>query len=237
MSGDNIKAYTAAVFSMAFFAFSYVWFKVANEVYRPVTIVFFRLAIAVIILTIYLLITGNMVKIKKEDRKYFFFMALFEPTLYFLFESHGLSHISSTVASVVVGTIPIFTAAGAMIVFREKLTRFNYVGMAISFGGLLFFILAGDSNLVFNVKGIGLMVMAVLCATGYNLLLRKLTVNYRPVFIVNTQNIIGLTLFLPIFIISEWKQIPLMVFEYEAAEAVLKLDFFATYGAFILLSY
>ena len=164
-------------------------------------------------------------------------MALFEPTLYFIFESHGLSHISSTVASVVVGTIPIFTATGAMIFFGEKLTRFNYIGIVISFGGLLIFILAGDSNLVFNFKGIALMVLAVICATGYNMFLRRLTVNYKPVFIVNTQNIIGLTLFLPIFIISEWKHIPLLTFDYEAAVAVLKLAIFASCGAFILLSY
>lgn len=237
MSGDNIKAYTAAFFSMAFFAFSYVWFKVANEVYRPVTIVFLRLVIAVFILTLYLILTGNMVRIKKSDRKYFFFMSLFEPTLYFIFESHGLTHISSTVASVVVSTIPIFTAAGAMIFFRERITRFNWVGIVISFGGLLMFILTGNSNLVVNIKGILLMLLAVLCATGYNLILRRLTIKYRPVFIVNTQNLIGLTLFLPIFLISEWNHIPLMTFDRVAAEAILKLAFFASCGAFILLSY
>ena len=81
------------------------------------------------------------------------------------------------------------------------------------------------------------MVLAVLCATGYNMFLRRLTVTYKPIFIVNTQNIIGLTLFLPIFIISEWKHIPLLTFDYEAAGALLKLAIFASCGAFILLSY
>ncbi|MBS0011117.1 MAG: DMT family transporter [Bacteroidales bacterium] len=234
---DRVKAYIAIIFSMAFFAFSYVWFKIANEAYRPLTIVFFRLATAVIVLSLFLYITGRFEKIRKEDSLYFFLIALFEPFLYFIFESHGLALVSSTVASVLIATIPIFTAIGALILFREKLSIFNYAGVLISFTGIMIFIVAGKSNLSFNPRGIILMLSAVMCATAYSLILRRLANLYRPVYIVNVQNIIGLALFLPVFIISEGKHFREIQFDPEAAIAVAQLAIFASCGAFILFGY
>jgi len=233
----NTKAYIAILFSMAFFAFSYVWFKIANQAYRPLTIVFFRLLSSVIILSLFLYFTGRFEKIRKEDRVYFFFIALFEPFLYFIFESYGLTFVSSTVASVVIATIPVFTAAGALIFFKEKLSVLNYLGIIVSFTGIFIFIVAGSSNLSFNIKGISLMFLAVLCATGYSLILRRLAYNYRPVYIVNVQNIIGLSLFLPVFLISEGRHIPDMVFDPKAVTAIAQLAVFASCGAFILFGY
>lgn len=222
---------------MAFFAFSYVWFKVANEAYRPLTIVFFRLVISVIVLSLFLFFTGRFEKIKKEDRVYFFLIALFEPFLYFIFESHGLTYVSSTVASVLIATIPLFTAIGALIFFREKLNMLNYLGALISFTGILIFVIAGKSNLSFDIRGMVLMLLAVFCATGYSLILRKLANKYRPVFIVNVQNIIGLSLFMPVFLISEGNHFKDIAFDPRAATAVIQLAVFASCGAFILFGY
>ncbi len=235
--GNKVKAYISIVFSMAFFAFSYVWFKIANQAYRPLTIVFFRLATSIVVLSLFLYLTKRFEKIRKEDRIYFFFIALFEPFLYFIFESHGLTLVSSTVASVLIATIPVFTAIGALVFFREKLNRLNYVGVIISFTGILIFIVTGESNLSFDIRGIILMLCAVLCATGYSLILRRLANNYRPVYIVNVQNIIGFILFLPVFLLSEGRYIPDMVFDPEAALAVAQLAIFASCGAFILFGY
>ncbi len=235
--GDRVKAYISILFSMAFFAFSYVWFKIANEAYRPLTIVFFRLAIAVVVLSLFLYFTGRFEKIRKEDRIYFFIIALFEPFLYFIFESHGLTYVSSTVASVLIATIPVFTAIGALIFFREKLNMINYLGVLVSSAGILIFIVAGKSNLSFDIRGMVLMLLAVFCATGYSLILRKLANKYRPVYIVNVQNIIGLSLFMPVFLISEGNHIKDIVFEPKAAIALIQLALFASCGAFILFGY
>jgi drug/metabolite transporter (DMT)-like permease len=222
---------------MAFFAFSYVWFKIANTSYPPVTIVFFRLVISVSLLTLYLVLSRRFQKIRKGDFKYFFFIALCEPFLYFIFEGYGLTYVSSTVASVVIATIPVFTTIGALIIFRERLSRMNYFGIVLSLGGIMIFMLAGASNLSFNIKGVILMLMAVLCATGYSLILRKLIDHYRPVYIVNVQNIVGVLLFLPVFLIVDRNSIPDLAWDRHAGVAVIQLAVFASCGAFILFGY
>lgn len=232
-----LKTYGIVITAMAFWAFSYVWFKIANISYQPITIVFFRLLISVILLSLYLILTRRFEKIQREDRKYFFFIALCEPFLYFVFESYGLTYISSTVASVLISTIPVFTAAGALMLFGERLTRFNILGILISFAGLLIFVLTGESNLSFNTKGVILMMMAVLSATGYSLILKRLALRYKPIYIVNVQNIIGLILFIPLFVIVDWRHIPGMTFNPESVLAILKLAVFASCAAFILFGY
>ena len=51
----------------------------------------------------------------------FLLMALFEPFIYFLGESYGLLYVSSTVAAVIVATIPLISPLFAWYFFREKL--------------------------------------------------------------------------------------------------------------------
>ena len=77
---------------------------------------------------------------QEGDRKYFFLLALFEPFLYFLGESFGLTYVSSTVGSVIISTIPVFAVIFAWVFYRERLKLINYVGVIVSFLGVLIFI-------------------------------------------------------------------------------------------------
>jgi len=234
---SNIRIYGGIFLAMIFWSFSFIWFKIANETFRPVTIVFMRLIIAIIILTTYLYLKKKFVKIRKEDRKLFLMLAVFEPFLYFLGESFGLTYVSATVGSVIISTIPVIATIGAWLIFRERLRIINYAGIIISFTGVLIFVLNKGGGLTFNVKGLALLLLAVFSATGYNLTLSRLVGNYGPVFIVNVQNIIGAILFLPVFLISELKYFPSGSFEPRSFLPVLELAFFASCGAFILFAF
>lgn len=234
---SNIRIYGGIFLAMIFWSFSFIWFKIANETFRPVTIVFMRLIIAIIILTTYLYLKKKFVKIRKEDRKLFLMLAIFEPFLYFLGESFGLTYVSATVGSVIISTIPVIATIGAWLIFRERLRIINYAGIIISFIGVLIFVLNRGGGLTFNIKGLALLLLAVFSATGYNLTLSRLVGNYGPVFIVNIQNIIGAVLFLPVFLITELKYFPFGSIELKSLLPVLELAFFASCGAFILFAF
>ena len=222
---------------MIFWSFSFIWFKIANETYLPLTIVFIRLVIAVVLLTIFLFHTGGFVKIKKADRKYFFVLALFEPFFYFLGESFGLTYVSATVGSVIISTIPVIAALGAWIFYREKLRIINYAGIILSFIGVIIFILNKDGAISFNIKGLVLLLLAVLSAVGFNLTLNRLVGTYSPVFIVTVQNIIGVTLFLPLFLFADLRQFINTPFAAKSFIPIIELSVFASCGAFILFAY
>jgi len=222
---------------MIFWAFSFIWFKEANKTYHPITIVFIRLLFAVILMTIFLVVTKNYMKIKKGDWKLFFMLATFEPFFYFLGESFGLTYVSATVCSVLISTIPVFATIGAWILFKEKLKIINYAGIILSFIGVLVFIMNKDGSLSFSVKGLGLLTLAVFSAVGYNLTLSRLVGSYSPVYIVNVQNIIGAVLFLPLFLILDFKHFVTMPFTLEMFKPIIELSLFASCGAFILFAY
>ena len=222
---------------MIFWSFSFIWFKVANKTFHPITIVFIRLLFSSILMTTFLVVTKNYMKIKKTDRKLFLMLALFEPFFYFLGESFGLTYVSATVCSVLISTIPVFATIGAWLIFKEKLKAINYAGIILSFMGVLVFILNTDGSLSFNIKGLLLLTLAVLSAVGYNLTLSRLIETYTPVYIVNVQILIGAILFLPLFLIFDFKHFISTPFTFDMFKPIIELSIFASCGAFILFAY
>lgn len=234
---DRIRIYGGIFLAMIFWAFSFIWFKVANETFLPITIVFFRLIAAILILTTYLAIKKKFVKIRKEDRKLFIMLAVFEPFLYFLGESFGLTYVSATVGSVLISTIPVVATIGAWIFLKERLKLINYAGIILSFTGILIFVIDRSGTLSYNVKGLALMMLAVFSASGYNLTLSRLVGKYEPVFIVNIQNTLGAILFLPVFLIFEAGHLAETTLTLKAFIPIIELAVFASCGAFILFAY
>lgn len=232
-----MKTYGAVIVAMIFWSFSFIWFKIANKTFHPITIVFIRLLFSVIFLTIYLVLTRNFMKIKKGDRRLFLMLALFEPFFYFLGESFGLTYVSATVCSVLISTIPVFATIGAWLIFKERLKAINYAGIILSFIGVLVFILNKDGSISFNIKGLGLLLLAVLSAVGYNLTLSRLVGTYTPVYIVNVQNVIGAVLFLPLFLIIDLNHFINTPFTFKMFMPIIELSVFASCGAFILFAY
>ena len=231
------RTYGAIILSMIFWSFSFIWFKMANQTFRPITIVFIRLVLSVILLSLFLFLTKSFVKIRKEDRKLFVMLATFEPFFYFLGESFGLTYVSATVASVLISTIPVVATLGAMLIFKERLKAINYAGIIISFIGVLVFIINKNGTLSFNTRGLVLLMIAVISASGYNLTLSRLVGRYSPVFIVNVQNIIGALLFLPVFLFFDLHHFLVTPFSFRHFIPIIELSVFASCGAFILFAY
>ncbi|HQG77317.1 MAG TPA: DMT family transporter [Bacteroidales bacterium] len=234
---NNLRIYGSVIFSMIFWAFSFIWFKLANKTFGPITIVFFRLVISVVLLSSYLYIKKKFIRIKREDFRFFLMLAVFEPFFYFLGESFGLTYVSATVGSVLISTIPVVAAIGAWIIFRERLRVINYIGIVLSFVGVLIFIINGDGTITYNAKGISLLMLAVISAAGYNLTLSRLVGSYSPVFIVNFQNLLGSVLFLPLFMGFELKHLTAASFSVSSLMPVIALAIFASCFAFILFAY
>jgi drug/metabolite transporter (DMT)-like permease len=229
--------YGAVILAMIFWSFSFIWFKIANETFRPITIVFIRLVLSAVLLSLFLFATKSFVKIRKEDRKLFLVLALFEPFFYFLGESFGLTYVSATVGSVLISTIPVIATLGAWIIFKERLKLINYAGIILSFLGVLVFILNRHGSLSFNVRGLLLMVLAVFSAVGYNLTLSRLVGSYNPVFIVNVQNVIGALLFMPLFLFLDLNHFINTPFNIRQFIPIIELSVFASCGAFILFAW
>lgn len=168
--------------------------------YTASIILLFRLLFSVVLFIPILFITKKARKIQKGDLKYFLALALMEPFLYFLCENTGLMYISSDIASMIVGLIPVFVPFGMLIVYKERISAMNIVGGVVSLAGIATMILGSGANLDSELKGLLLMFAAVLVTVFYSLILRKIVDKYPPVTITVYQNVIGIFYFLPLIL-------------------------------------
>lgn len=213
---------------------SFIWSTIALQVYEPITIIFFRLVLSSIILFSYIRIAGSFEPIHREDRKWFFLLALAEPFFYFLGENFGLVYVSPAVTSAIIATIPLFSAIVAFIFLNEKIEKLTVAGIFISFAGIIFMLVNRDLSLNASIKGILLLFLAVFSAVGYSFFIRKLANKYKAITILTWQNIIGSIYFLPLFLVFDLGKFMNTIPTSESILAIIQLAVFASSLAFLL---
>ena len=236
MKNREILAYGSALGAAFFWSFSFIWFKVAYQGYNPITVVIFRLTIAALLITIIAVFLKRLQKPSKEDFRLFVLMAFFEPFIYFLGESYGLKYVSSTVAAVIVATIPLISPVFAWYFFRERLKWMNVAGLAFSFFGVGLVVLNGSFQFNASPLGVGLEFIAVFAAIAYSIVLRKLVFKYNTMSIIAYQNIIGIVFFLPVWLVVDFNDFISRPFHPEAFRAIVFLAVFASTLAFVFFT-
>lgn len=236
MKNKDYLAILSALGAAFFWSFSFVWFKIAFLAYKPITVVLFRLAISAILITAIAWGLKRLQKPNKKDVRLFFLMAFFEPFIYFLGESYGLQYVSSTVAAVIVSTIPLLTPVAAWYFHKEKVSKMNVFGLAISFVGVSLVVLNRSLQFDASPLGVGLEFMAVFAAIAYAIVLKSLASRYNTLTIIAYQNIIGLFLFLPIWLALDFNHFLQTPFHPQAFRAIILLAIFSSTLAFVFFT-
>ena len=237
MKNKSWVPFGAALLSMIFWSFSFVWVKVVYEAYGPLTTVLFRLIISSGLLLVFTILSRKLQKMQPGDLKFFILLAFFEPFLYFMGESYGLKYVSSTVASVIVATIPLFSPFAAWYFYKEKLSRTNLFGLVITFFGVSLVVLDTSFNFTASPLGVSLEFLAVAGAIGYASVLKGISHRYNTFTIITYQNLLGALFFLPFWLSFEMNDFMQVAFNAEAFRAIIELAIFASTFAFILFTY
>lgn len=203
MKKIHLPVYFYPLAAMLFWGMSFVWTSILLQYFQPVSIIFIRLIISSLFLFAVSLVFNKWEKVHRSDFWLFFLSAVFNPFLYFLGENYGLKYSSATTTSVIIATIPVFSPVVAYFFFREKLTLINIAGLFLSFGGVILILITKNLSLNIDKKGVLFLSEAVLAALIYSVLVRKLTFRYKPLTIIKYQNLIGVFLFLPVFLVFE----------------------------------
>ena len=233
----TIYTYIAMLVATFFWGLSFIWSKVLLEFYTPITIVFLRLVISSVFLVFIGLITKRIQKFNKKDTLNLLLLSFFQPFLYFIGETTGLKYVSSTTASVLISTIPLFSPIAAYYFLKEKLNLLNFIGILISIGGILLVLVKDDFKISASPKGLSLMLLAVFAAIAYSVIVVKFAKKYNVFTIITYQNIVGVFMFLPIFLFFDFQDFIDIKFTLEIFKPLLYLSVFASSLAFILFTY
>ncbi len=191
--------------AMLLWGSSFIAMKVAVTALDPLVVILGRMAVATLLFS---LAARRFLRAKyqKGDWVPMLLMALCEPGLYFLFEAYGLTLTTAAQGGMVTATLPVLVTAAAFVWLKERPSLRIWAGFLLAMGGVVWLSLAGDANETAPNPALGnLMVfMAMICATGYTLLLKKLSVRYSPWLLTAVQALVGTIFYLPGLLFVDW---------------------------------
>lgn len=225
--------YGKAILSMLFWSLTFVWFKIAFRSYLPYEITFLRLVLASGLLFAVIWLGRQKESIRPKDYLHLMLVAFCEPFMYFIGEANGMQYVSSTLGSLVISTIPIFSALGAWLFLKEKVSVSLILGLVVSTGGVAVMSL-GSNDFSATLKGILFLMIAVFAGMFYGITVRSLTLRYKALTIVAWQSFFGLIYFSPLFLVFNGSHFFSMQHDPLGLLTIAAMSIFASVGAFML---
>ncbi len=183
---------------MILWASSFVALKLAFRGYDPMVVIFGRMLVASCCFLPLLHRFRARNRFRRRDWKPLLFMAICEPCLYFIFEARALELTTASQAGMITALLPLLVAVCARWVLNEALTPGMLVGFAMAIAGAGWLSLAGEATAEAPRPLLGnfLEFLAMVCATGYIISLKRLTRRYTPFFLTAVQAFVGAAFFL-----------------------------------------
>lgn len=180
---------------------SYIWSDRLLSLGIPVEyFVFTRVLFAGSVLLIINLATGTDIRIRKKDLPKFLLLAFFEPFIYFVCETYGISLTESpTYSAMIIATTPIIALFAGILFFKEKLLPWNVAGLFICVGGIILMTVNSSNVGEQFIWGIILLAIAVFAEVGQASCTKWLAGSYRPQVITMYQFLIGGVYLTPLF--------------------------------------
>lgn len=235
----NIGAYTSLSAAVLFWGLSFVATKVALESIPTFTLIFFRFGLAGLIFMTVAVARGGLPRLTGRGHLKLFLMAVFEPGLYFYFETVGLHYTTAPKAALIIATVPVAVLVFARILIGERIRLFSLIGILFSLAGIAVLIM-GDPEFRWAVgghlKGDLLILGAVITAALYMVGARELGREYSAWAITCFQIFYGALFYAPMFLLEmprlDWRSV-----SGSSLLAAMYLTVFATVAAFLCYNY
>jgi drug/metabolite transporter (DMT)-like permease len=195
--------HVAGILFASIFGLTFMFTKILLVDISPVGIIAYRFTLA--IGTMELLRRFRLIQVGFKNKPWsaVLLVAIFQPVLYFLFETTGIQFVSSSEAGMMIALIPIVVAVLSPLFGRERpnLVQVGCIGLSVS--GVLFINIM-KSNLGEDVSlvGIGLIFMAVVSAALFNMFSRRARDSFQPAEITYVMMLTGAVVFNSIYVVQ-----------------------------------
>ncbi|BDQ39073.1 membrane protein [Pseudodesulfovibrio nedwellii] len=193
------QAFLALGIAVLLWSSSFIVLKFAFQRFDPMVVIFGRMLIASLC---FLLVFKKLKNINYQagDWKLLIFMGVCEPGFYFVFEAMALTYTDASQAGMICALLPLMAAVVARFTLGEKLTRRMTISFGLAIIGAVILSAAAESTETASnpILGNFLEFMAMICAVGYMISLKKLTPRYNPWFLTMVQAFIGAIFYFPL---------------------------------------
>ena len=253
VSGNRTQyvAVAALIVSMIIWSVSGIAIKHALAVLPPFTMIVMRFVPSVLLMLIIGLVRRKhslfcLQRLEWRDVPLFLIAGFCQPFLYYLLETYAYDALNSpTIAETLLSTSPLLSPIFAAVLLRERVTKYNILGILISTAGVFALMLAGSTNYsIGSYWGIPLAFAAVSAAVIDSIMMRKAPLKYSSLSFVFYTQLVSLCFFIPIWFIKEGPSAILdlrfQISNIEVQTALLCVGYltvFASVTAFILFCY
>ena len=242
-------AIIALIVSMIIWSVSGIAIKQALVVLPPLTMIVMRFVPSVLLMLLVGIVRRKhsmfcLQKMDWHDLPLFLIAGTCQPFLYYLLETYTYQALSSpTIAETLLSTSPLLSPIFAALILRERVTKYNVIGILISTAGVFALTLIGATDYSIGSSwGILLAFAAVSAAVVDSIMMRKAPQKYSALSFVFYTQLISLMYFIPIWL---WREVPTldwgMLMAHSqwttAVMSVAYLTVFASVIAFILFCY
>jgi len=169
-------SFAAGIGYATIFGFSFLVTKDALNILDPMELIFVRFALAAIAMS--LLALSGLMKIDYRGKRpaYLLLTCLFQPILYFIFETYGVRESATSTAGIILGALPALVAILGVITLGEKTTPLQTFGLVLSILGVSIVVLTGPASAgegEGTLRGALFLIGSMLSAGFFNVLSRK----------------------------------------------------------------
>lgn len=247
-NSEEFVAVIALIVSMIIWSVSGIAIKHALAVLPPFTMIVLRFVPSVLLMLVIGLICRKsslfaLQKLEWKDLPLFLIAGFCQPFLYYLLETFTYDALHSpTIAETLLSTSPLLSPIFAAVLLRERVTKYNILGILVSTAGVFALSLIGSKDYsIGNYWGILLAFAAVSAAVIDSIMMRKVPAKYTSLTFIFYAQCVSLLFFLPIWF---WREGPEAIYNlqftidksqlYVALGCVAYLTVFASVIAFIL---
>jgi drug/metabolite transporter (DMT)-like permease len=182
-----------------FFGLSFVATKFALRGFEPFLLATLRFTAAGAVLWVVLRLRGERRPRQPGELRRIALLGFVSLTVYFAFETTGIARTSAGNAAILIAAIPVFVSVLNAIARRERNTAPQWVGVALSFAGVVALIeLARSGEGGSTLLGDLLVLAAALSAAVYQIMARRLLVTRSALYVTTYQNLFGALFMAPL---------------------------------------
>lgn len=237
------KIHLVGILYATIFGFTFMFSKVALEYVRPVGLIAYRFLIAFICLEILRWLKVFKISINRENFLALFWVAFFQPVLYFLFETYGILKTTSGEAGMMIALIPIFVTLLSSVIIKEKPRFIQVLFIILSVSGVLFIqFMKSSSGMDLAFMGLLLLLGAVISASLFNIASRSASRKVKPHEVTYFMMLFGAIVFNILYVIQlgidrEITTYVTSLYHVELLVPILYLGVIASIGGFFLVNF
>jgi drug/metabolite transporter (DMT)-like permease len=194
-SSRSLPGAAAAVITIVFWGSAFAGIRAGLHSYSPAHLALLRFLAASAALAVIAIIRGIRLPALR-DLPLIALLGLLGFAFYNVALNIGETTIAAGPAALLIQTLPIWTALAAIIFLGERLTAMGWAGIAVSFAGAVLIAVGKGSGFSLG-WGAGLILLAAISASAYNIISKSMLGRYGPIELTTHAIWAGTILLLP----------------------------------------